>query len=176
MSPPKLAAVLKFHPTVAFQASTLIAKFRLKLKKVGKTNRLFKESNSEVLSHVRLFVTSWTVTYQAPPTMGFSKQECWSRLPFPSPGDLPDSGIEHRSPALQASEPPGKPFRYDLNHIPYDYIVELTNRFKGLDLTEGVPEELWTEVCDIVHEALIKTILKKKKCKKAKWLSEEALP
>ena len=103
-------------------------------------------------------------------------QEHWSGLPFPSPGDLPDSGIEHRSPALQASEPPGKPFRYDLNHIPYDYIVELTNRFKGLDLTEGVPEELWTEVCDIVHEALIKTILKKKKCKKAKWLSEEALP
>ena len=85
MSPPKLAAVLKFHPTVAFQASTLIAKFRLKLKKVGKTNRLFKESKSEVLSHVRLFVTSWTVTYQAPPTMGFSKQEYWSGVPLPSP-------------------------------------------------------------------------------------------
>ena len=68
-----------------------------------------------------------------------------------------------------------KPFRYDLKHIPYDYIVEVTNRFKALDLIEGVPEELWTEICDIVHEALIKTIPKKKKCKKAKWLSEEAL-
>ena len=97
-------------------------------------------------------------------------------MPFPSPGDLPDSGIEHRSPAFQASEPPGKPFRHDLNHIPYDYIVEVTDRFKGLDLIEGVPEELWTEVCDIVQEALIKTIPKKKKCKKAKRLSEEALP
>ena len=53
--------------------------------------------------------------------------------------------------------------------------MEVTDRFKGLDLIEGVPEELWTEVCDIVQEALIKTIPKKKKCKKAKWLSEEAL-
>ena len=67
-----------------------------------------------------------------------------------------------------------RPFRYDLNKIPYDYTVEVTNRFKGLDLIERVPEELWMEVRDIVQEALIKTILKKKKCKKAKWLSEEA--
>ena len=66
-------------------------------------------------------------------------------------------------------------FRYDLNHIPYDYIVELRNRFKGLDLMDRVPEELWMEVCDIVQEAVIKTISKKKKCKKAKWLSEETL-
>ena len=66
-------------------------------------------------------------------------------------------------------------FRYDLNEIPYDYTVEVTNRFKGLDLIDSVPEELWTEVRDIVHEAVIKTIPKKKKCKKAKWLSEEAL-
>ena len=66
-------------------------------------------------------------------------------------------------------------FRYDLDQIPYDYTVELTNRFKGLELIDGVPEELWTEVCDIVQEAVIKTIPKKKKCKKAKWLSEEAL-
>ena len=64
---------------------------------------------------------------------------------------------------------------YDLNQIPYDYIVEVTNRFKGLDLIDKVPEELWTEVCDIVQEAVIKTIPKKKKCKKAKWLSDEAL-
>ena len=68
-----------------------------------------------------------------------------------------------------------RPFKYDLNQIPYDYTVEVRNRFKGLDLIEGVPEELWTEVCDIVQEALIKTIPKKKKCKKAKRLSEEAL-
>ena len=68
-----------------------------------------------------------------------------------------------------------RPFRYDLNQIPYDYTVEVTNRFKGLDLIDRVPEELWTEVCDIVQEAGIKTIPKKKKCKKAKWLSEEAL-
>ena len=68
-----------------------------------------------------------------------------------------------------------RPFRYDLKHIPYDYTLEVTNRFKGLDLIDRVPEELWTEVRDIVQKAVIKTILKKKKCKKAKWLSEEAL-
>ena len=67
-----------------------------------------------------------------------------------------------------------RPFRYDLNQIPYDYTVEMTNRFKGLDLIR-VPEELWMEVCDTVQEAVIKTIPKKKKCKKAKWLSEGAL-
>ena len=66
-------------------------------------------------------------------------------------------------------------FRYDLNQIPYDYTVEVRNRFKGLDLIDRVPDELWTEVFDIVQEAVIKTISKKKKCKKAKWLSEEAL-
>ena len=64
------------------------------------------------LSRVRLFATPWTVAYQAPPSMGFSRQEYWNGLPFPSPGDLPDPGIEPRSPALQAddltSEPPGK--------------------------------------------------------------------
>ena len=68
-----------------------------------------------------------------------------------------------------------RPFRYDLNQITYDYSVEVTNMFKGLDLIHRVPEELWTEVRDIVQEAVIKTIPKKKKCRKAKWLSEEAL-
>jgi len=62
-----------------------------------------------------------------------------------------------------------KLFRYDLNQIPYDYIVEVTNKLKGLDLIDRVPEELWMEVHDIVQEAGIKTIPKKKKCKKAKW-------
>ena len=68
-----------------------------------------------------------------------------------------------------------RPFRYDLNQIPYDYTVEVRNRFKGLDLIDRVAEKLWTEVCDIEQETGIKTIAKKKKCKKAKWLSEEAL-
>ena len=68
-----------------------------------------------------------------------------------------------------------RPLRNDLNQIPYDYTVEVTNRFKGLDLIHRVPEELWTEVCNIVQEVVIKTTPKKKKCKKAKWLSEEAL-
>ena len=70
----------------------------------------------KLLSGVRLFATPWTVAYQAPPSMGFSRQEYWSGLPFPSPGHLPDSGIEPRSPALQAdaltSEPPGKTLTY----------------------------------------------------------------
>ena len=68
-----------------------------------------------------------------------------------------------------------RPFRYDLNQIPYDYTVEERNRFKGIDLIDRVPDELWTEVHDIVQETGSKTIPKKKKCKKAKWLSEEAL-
>ena len=68
-----------------------------------------------------------------------------------------------------------RPFRYDLNQIPYEYTVEVGNRFKGLDLIDRGPDELWMEVCDTVQETGIKTILKKKKCKKAKWLSEEAL-
>ena len=60
-------------------------------------------------------------------------------------------------------------FRYDLNQIPYDYIVEARNRFKGLDLIDRVPEELWTGICDIIQEVVIKTIPKEKKCKRAKW-------
>ena len=67
-----------------------------------------------------------------------------------------------------------RPFRYDLNQIPYEYTVEVRSRFKGLDLIDRVPDELWTEVCDIAQETEIKTI-PKKKCKKGKWLSEEAL-
>ena len=68
-----------------------------------------------------------------------------------------------------------RPFRYDLNQIPYEYIVEVRNRFKGLDLIDREPDELWMEVRDIVQETGIKTIPMGKKCKKAKWLSEEAL-
>ena len=69
-----------------------------------------------------------------------------------------------------------RPFRYDLNQILYDYIVEVRNRFKGLDLIDRVSDELWNEVRDIVQETGIKTIPMEKKCKKAKWLSGEALP
>ena len=65
-----------------------------------------------------------------------------------------------------------RPFRYDLNQIPYDYTVEVTNKFKGLDLIDRVPEELWMEVHDMVQETRIKTNPKKTKCKKVKWLSE----
>ena len=68
-----------------------------------------------------------------------------------------------------------RPFRYDLNQIPYDYTVEVRNRFKGLDLIDRVPDKLWTEVHDMVQETGIKIIPKKKKCKKAKWLPENAL-
>ena len=68
-----------------------------------------------------------------------------------------------------------RPFRFDLNQNPYNYTVEVRNRFKGLDLIDRVPEELWTKVHDIVQETVIKTIPKKKKYKEAKWLSEEAL-
>ena len=76
---------------------------------------------------------------------------------------------------LKKVEKTPRTFRYDLTQIPYDYTVEVRNRFKGLDLIDRVPDELWMEVCEIVQETGIKTIPKKKKCKKAKWLSEEAL-
>ena len=68
-----------------------------------------------------------------------------------------------------------RPFRYDLNQIPNDYTLEVTNRLKGLDLIDRVPDELLMEVCDIVQETGIKTIPKNKKCKKTKWMPEEAL-
>ena len=76
---------------------------------------------------------------------------------------------------LKKVEKTTRPFRYGLNQILYDYTVKVTNRFKGLDLTDRMPEELWMDVHDIVQEVVIKTIPKKKKCKKAKWLSAEAL-
>ena len=68
-----------------------------------------------------------------------------------------------------------RPFRYDVNQIPYDYTVEVTDRFKGLDIIHRVPEKLWMEVHNTVKETMIKIISKKKKCKNARWLSEEAL-
>ena len=68
-----------------------------------------------------------------------------------------------------------KPFRYDLNQTPYDYTLEVRNRFKGSDLTDRVPDEPWTEICDTIQETRIKTMPMEKKCKKVKWLSGEAL-
>ena len=120
--------------------------------------------------------------------MGFPRQEYWSGLPCPPPGVLPYPGIE---PIQSAKTRPGadsgsdhglviakfrlklkkvgkntRPFRYDPNQIPCNYTVNMTNRFKGLDLIDRVSEELWTEVRDIVQEAVIKTIPKKKKHKR----------
>ena len=92
-----------------------------------------------------------------------------------------DSGSDHEfiiaksRLKLKKVEKTTRPFRYDLNQIPYDYTVEMRKRFKGLDLIDRVPDELWTKVCDIVQEAVIKTIPNKKKCKSSKWLSEKAL-
>ena len=83
---------------------------------------------------------------------------------------LPNSGFELKKVGKST-----RPFRYDLNQIPYDYTVEVRIIFKGLDLINRVPDETWMEVPDTVQETRIKTILKKKKSKKAKWLSEEAL-
>ena len=89
------------------------ATFNICLRGVGRASSLFSCVKVKLLSLVRLFVTPWTVAYQAPLSMGFSRQECWSGLPFLSPRDLPDPGIKPGSPALQAdalpSEPPGKP-------------------------------------------------------------------
>ena len=80
------------------------------------------------------------------------------------------------SPSSKQSCPSNtRPFRYNLNQIPYDYTVEVRNRFKGLDLIDRVPDELWMEIRDIVQETGVKTITMEKKCKKAKWLSGEAL-
>ena len=76
---------------------------------------------------------------------------------------------------LKKVEKTTRPFRYDLNQIPYDYTVEVRNRFKGLDLIDRMPDELWMEVHDILQETGINNIPKQKKCKKAKWLSEKAL-
>ena len=76
---------------------------------------------------------------------------------------------------MKTVEKTTKPFRYDLNKTPYDYTVEERNRFEGLDLIDREPDELWTDVHDIVQETGIKTIPMEKKCKKAKWWSEEAL-
>ena len=127
----------------------LTVKFRLKLKKVGKSTRPFRYAALLLLlllshlSRVRLCVTPYTAAYQAPLSMGFSRQEHWSGVPLPSP-----------------------PFRYDLYQIPYDYTVKVINRFKGLDLIDRVPDELWTEVHDILQEKGSRPSPRKRNAKK----------
>ena len=160
-----------------------IAKFRLKLKKVGKTTRPLKVKKVKVksLSCARLFGTPWTVacTKLLHPWDFPGKSTgvgCHFLLQgiFPTQGSNP--GLLHcRQTLYLLSHQGSRPLRYDLNQIPCDYTVEVRNRFKGLDLIHRVSEELWVDFGDIVQEAGIKTIPKKKKCKKAKWLSEEAL-
>ena len=88
---------------------------------------------------------------------------------------LPSDALSHYLPSYLDMGKTIRPFRYDLNQLPYDYIMEVRNRFKGLDLIDREPDELWMEVCDTVQETGIKTIPMEKKCKKAKLLSEEAL-
>ena len=105
------------HPPKFFDHSTLSCWASYGITSSLYCNKRVKSNKVKVklLSRVQLFATPWTVAYQAPPSMGFPRQECWSGLPFPSPGDLPDPGVEPRSPALLAeallSEPPGKPLR-----------------------------------------------------------------
>ena len=101
-------------------------------------------------------------------TVNKNKTRSWLWLRSWTPYCQIQTGIEE-------SRETNRPLKYDLNQIPYDYTVEVRNRFKGPDLIDRVPDELWMEIHDIVQETGIKTIPKKKKCKKAKWLSEEAL-
>ena len=111
-------------------------------------------------------------------TSAFSWQNSISLCPasfhIPKPNMPVTSGAKFRLKLKKVGETT-RPLRYDPNQIPYDYTAEMRNRFKGLDLIDRMPDELWTEVHDIKQETGIKTILKKKKCKTAKWLSGEAL-
>ena len=107
-------------------------------------------------------------------SLNLAIRSSWSE-PQSAPGLVfVDCGSDHKLLGLGLGKTT-RPFRYDLNQIPYDYTVKMRNRFKGLDLIDRVPDELWTEVRDIVQETGIKTIPMEKKCKKAKWLSWEAL-
>ena len=152
------------------------------------------------LSCVQFFVTPWTVAHQAPPSMEFSRQEYWHGLPFPSLGDIPDLGIESGSPALEAAKTrlgadcgsdhelfiakfrlklkkvgkTTRPFRYDVNQIPYNYTVKVGNRFKGLYLIECQKNYGWRFIT-LYRRQGSRPSPRKRNAKKAKWLSEEAL-
>ena len=125
--------------------------------------------------------TPWMVARQAPLSIELSRQEYWSGLPFPTPGVLPDPGIEHPSLtsfALEsrffAIEPHGKSHS-SVALSKFDYTVEVRNRFKGLDLRDRVPEELWTGVRDIVQDTMIKAVPKKIKAKRQNGLYKEVI-
>ena len=129
---------------------------------VEKTTTPF--SSVQSLSHVRLFATKDGETL-------YSEQK----------QDWELTGLDHGlligkfSLKLKKVGKTTRPLRYDLNHIPYEYSVEVRNRFNGLDLINRLLDKLWMEVCEIVQETGFKTIAKKKKCKNVKWLSEEAV-
>ena len=115
----------------------------------GKKERI-KWTEVKSLSSVRLFATPWTIAYQAPPSMGFSRQECWSGLPFPSPGDLPDLGIKPRSPTLQAdallSEPPGKCGSIQLSSLSlvWHFVTPWTIAYQAPPSMEFSRQEYWS--------------------------------
>ena len=111
-------------------------------------------------------------SFAAKDTEALSSQQKQNQEPTDSDHELIIAKFRHK---LKKVGKTTRPFRYDLNQIPYDNTVEVRNRFKGIDQIDRVPDELWMEVHKVVQETGIKTIPKKKKCKKAKWLSEEAL-
>ena len=111
-------------------------------------------------------------SFAAKDTEALSSQQKQNQEPTDSDHELIIAKFRHK---LKKVGKTTRPFRYDLNQIPYDYTVEMRNRFKGLDLIDRVTNELWAEFRDIVQETRIKIIPMEKKCKKAKWLSEEAL-
>ena len=121
-------------------------------------------------------VTSWNLTFQNSTLSSYGE---WIQSAKTRPGA--DCGSDHElliakfRLKLKKVGENTRPFRYDLNQIPYDYTVEVRNSFKGLQLIDRVPDEPWTEVRDIVQQTGIKTIHMEKKCRKAKWLSGEAL-
>ena len=134
-----------------------------------------------VSSHYLIFLTSPDGQHENQIDYILCSQRCRSSIQSAKTRPGADYGSDHElliakfKFKLKKVGKTNRPFRYDLNQIPYDYTVEVRNRFKGLDLIDRVPDELWMEDHDIVQETGIKTIPMEKKCKKAKWLSEEAL-
>ena len=137
------------------------------MKKVGKTNKPIMSVSEKFLSRVQFFANSWTVGQNN------RRVGSLSLLQGIFPTQVLNPGLLHFKWILHQLTHKGSPW-YDLNQISYGYTVEVTNRFKELDLIDRVPEELGTEVHNTVQDAVIKIIPMKKKCKKAKWLSEEA--
>ena len=127
-----------------------------------KNRKAFNNQEKNLNRHFRLFATPWTVVYQAPPFMGFSRQECWSGLPFPSQGDLPHPGIDPRSPTLQAdtfpSEPPGKPWaKCQSVSLRYYFTPRLLHtQSKGRIITSAAEDVEKRNLHDIVEVIAVK--------------------